>query len=226
MIRRRAFLNERIAAGAGAVLTTAPAARAADPPPETTRVRFLKFPASVSPRVRRGGPASRGRLTDLQYVDAPGVLDVYDRLATGAIDFAQWYGVPFIEEIDKGRPVTILAGVHIGCNELFATPPSRRFVISRTSRLPWRTRAPRTPSSPPCLLTSAWITARTSVTSSTPPPSRSSCSPQARSTRSWRRRRSPRSCGRGRSATSWWRPRSTVRGRNISAACSRATGSS
>ena len=61
-------------------------------------------------------------ITDLQYVDAPGVPDVYDRLATGAIDFAQWYGVPFIEEIDKGRPVTVLAGVHIGCNELFATP--------------------------------------------------------------------------------------------------------
>src|SRR4029453_4767573 len=40
---------------------------------------------------------------------------------SSAVDFTQWYGVPFIQEIDKRRPVVFLAGIHIGCTELFAT---------------------------------------------------------------------------------------------------------
>jgi len=62
--------------------------------------------------------------TDVQYLEFPeGLLAVYDRLASGALDFTQWFGVPFIEEIDKGRPVVFLAGVHTGCNELVASTP-------------------------------------------------------------------------------------------------------
>jgi NitT/TauT family transport system substrate-binding protein len=59
----------------------------------------------------------------VQYLEFPDLLALYDRLASGAIDFTQWFGVPFIEEIDKGRPVVFLAGVHVGCNELVAATP-------------------------------------------------------------------------------------------------------
>jgi NitT/TauT family transport system substrate-binding protein len=122
MIRRRSFLKSALATGAGVLLPTA-RARAAEPPPETPRVRFLKFPGlCLAPAYVAEDLLRAEGFTDVQYVEAPAVPDVYDRVASGAIDFSQWYGVPFIEEIDKGRPITVLAGVHIGCNELVATP--------------------------------------------------------------------------------------------------------
>jgi NitT/TauT family transport system substrate-binding protein len=123
MIKRRAFLKSAMAAGTGALFTTA-RARAAEAPPETTRVRLFKFPGiCLAPQYIAEDLLRAEGFTDVQYLDFPeGVLAVYDRLASGAIDFTQWYGVPFIEEIDKGRPVVFLAGVHTGCIELVATP--------------------------------------------------------------------------------------------------------
>jgi hypothetical protein len=47
MIRRRTFLKSAMAAGTGALFTTS-AARAAEAPPETTRVRLFKSPGTRS----------------------------------------------------------------------------------------------------------------------------------------------------------------------------------
>jgi NitT/TauT family transport system substrate-binding protein len=123
MIRRRAFLKSAIAAGTGALFTTS-AARAAEEPPETTRVRLFKFPGTcLAPQYFAEDLLRAEGFTDVQYLEFPDLLALYDRLASGAIDFTQWFGVPFIEEIDKGRPVVFLAGVHVGCNELVAATP-------------------------------------------------------------------------------------------------------
>jgi NitT/TauT family transport system substrate-binding protein len=123
MIRRRTFLKSAMAAGTGALFTTS-AARAAEAPPETTRVRLFKFPGiCLAPAYIAEELLRAEGFTDVQYLEFPeGARGIYDRLGSGAIDFTQWYGVPFIEEIDKGRPVVFLAGVHTGCNELIATP--------------------------------------------------------------------------------------------------------
>jgi NitT/TauT family transport system substrate-binding protein len=60
--------------------------------------------------------------TDVQYVDFPeGAAGVSERLGSGAIDVTQWYVSSFVEEIDKATPVLFLSGVHVGCQELFAT---------------------------------------------------------------------------------------------------------
>jgi NitT/TauT family transport system substrate-binding protein len=123
MIKRRAFLKGAMAAGTGAVLTPF-RARAADAPPETTRVRLFKFPGTcLAPAYIAEDLLRAEGFTDVQYVETPDVPALYDRLASGAIDFTQWFGVPFIEEIDKGRPVVFLAGIHAGCNELVAATP-------------------------------------------------------------------------------------------------------
>jgi NitT/TauT family transport system substrate-binding protein len=123
MIGRRTFLKSAMAAGTGALFTTS-AARAADAPPETTRVRLFKFPGTcLAPQYIAEDLLRAEGFTDVQYLEFPDLLALYDRLASGAIDFTQWFGVPFIEEIDKGRPVVFLAGVHVGCNELVAATP-------------------------------------------------------------------------------------------------------
>ena len=124
MIRRRAFLKGAMAAGTGALFTTS-RARAAEAPLETTRVRLFKWPGiCLAPSYIAEDLLRAEGFTDVQYLEFPeGLLAVYDRLASGALDFTQWFGVPFIEEIDKGRPVVFLAGVHTGCNELVASTP-------------------------------------------------------------------------------------------------------
>jgi len=122
MIRRRAFLKGAMAASTGSLFTT-PRARAAEVPPETTRVRLYKFPGlCLAPQYIAEDLLQAEGFTDVQYLDFPeGAVGVFDRVSSSAVDFTQWYGVPFIEEIDKGRPIVFLAGVHIGCTELFAT---------------------------------------------------------------------------------------------------------
>jgi len=122
MMRRRAFLKGAMAAGTGALFTTS-RARAAEAPPETTRLRLYKFPGlCLAPQYIAEDLLQAEGFTDVQYLDFPeGAVGVFERVASSAVDFTQWYGVPFIEEIDKGRPIVFLAGVHIGCTELFAT---------------------------------------------------------------------------------------------------------
>jgi NitT/TauT family transport system substrate-binding protein len=124
MIGRRAFLKNAMAAGTASLFTT-PRARAAEAPLETTRVRLYKFPGiCLAPQYIAEELLQAEGFTDVQYLDFPeGMSGVYDRLASGAIDFTQWYGVPFIEEIDKGRPIVFLAGVHTGCIELVTATP-------------------------------------------------------------------------------------------------------
>jgi NitT/TauT family transport system substrate-binding protein len=121
MIRRRAFLKSAMAAATGTLFTTS---RARAAPPETTRVRLFKSPGTcLAPQYIAEELLRAEGFTGVQYLEVKDMLALYDRLASGAIDFTQWFGIPFIEEIDKGRPVEFLAGVHIGCNEVVAATP-------------------------------------------------------------------------------------------------------
>ena len=46
--------------------------------------------------------------------------EVPQAFADGAVDFSVTFAVNHIQAIDHGAPITILAGVHAGCYELFA----------------------------------------------------------------------------------------------------------
>jgi NitT/TauT family transport system substrate-binding protein len=121
MIRRREFL-EAVTLGGAASLLGAPRAAVAEPPPETTRVRLFKFPGICLAPQYVAEDLLRGEgFTDVQYLEFPGGPGmVYEKLPAGVVDFSQWYGVPFIQEIDAGKPIVILGGVHAGCQEIFA----------------------------------------------------------------------------------------------------------
>jgi NitT/TauT family transport system substrate-binding protein len=57
--------------------------------------------------------------TDVQYVGMePG--DVTRALAAGDVDMSMFTAANLIMEVDAGQPIVMLAGVHVGCFELFA----------------------------------------------------------------------------------------------------------
>jgi NitT/TauT family transport system substrate-binding protein len=127
MITRRNLL--RGVAGTAALLGWRPGHTAGEPPPETTKVRLYKFPGlCLAPQYVAEDLLRAEGFTDVQYLDFPeGAVGVYERVGSSAVDFTQWYGVPFVQEIEKGRPIVFLAGVHVGCTELFATKRIRAF---------------------------------------------------------------------------------------------------
>src|SRR5206468_10651491 len=56
--------------------------------------------------------------TDIHYVEIPAYQQV-DAVARGEIDFCN-FAVGDIRKIDAGVPIVVLAGIHVGCFELFA----------------------------------------------------------------------------------------------------------
>src|SRR6185295_18594688 len=60
--------------------------------------------------------------TDLKYVDIGGV-DPHAAFASGHVDISMAFVPPFLVQLDAGLPIVLLAGVHVGCFELFGTGP-------------------------------------------------------------------------------------------------------
>jgi NitT/TauT family transport system substrate-binding protein len=115
---RRAFFARASALGAACLL---PAARgvAAEPPPETSKVRLVTAPVICTAPARLAEDLLRLEgFTQIEYVNVaqPGP----DVVAAGQADFTQWGLFGTIPALDAGDPVLILAGVHAGCQELFA----------------------------------------------------------------------------------------------------------
>jgi NitT/TauT family transport system substrate-binding protein len=116
---RRHFLTTLSVAGAVGFVG-APRALAADGPPETTAIRLARSPTiCVAPQYVGEEMLRAEGFTDLRYVDtlAP---DVPQAVARGKVDFSLAYASQFVATIDAGEPVTLLAGVMVGCFELFA----------------------------------------------------------------------------------------------------------
>jgi NitT/TauT family transport system substrate-binding protein len=57
----------------------------------------------------------------VQYVKVESTLAKGKALITGQADITSYFAAPFITWVDAGEPVIALAGVHVGCFELFAT---------------------------------------------------------------------------------------------------------
>jgi NitT/TauT family transport system substrate-binding protein len=57
--------------------------------------------------------------TDVQYVK--GSLGPLTAVANADVDMSITFSGPLIIQVDKGDPITILAGIHAGCFELFGT---------------------------------------------------------------------------------------------------------
>jgi len=117
MQTRRGFLGGIAAAGA-ASLTRVRCAEAAEGPLETTTVRFQKPGLCVSSLYIAEELLRAEGFTDIRYVGAP----EFGGIGTirGEVDFAPAYALQCVRSIDAGEPLMLLAGVMVGCFELFA----------------------------------------------------------------------------------------------------------
>jgi NitT/TauT family transport system substrate-binding protein len=118
---RRDFLKTSALAGAGAILGLPFEAPAAEPPPETTRLRLPKVPSTcTAPQYLAEQLLRSEGFTDVQYVESR-PIGPYESMAVGELDIGQAFVAPLVVELDKGSPIIFLAGVHVGCFELFGT---------------------------------------------------------------------------------------------------------
>src|SRR6266446_3278390 len=116
---RRHFLRTLSLAGA-AGLVRVPPALAAEGSLETTTVRISKDLAICEAPLEIAEELLRAEgFTDVRYVDTS-ADDLSAAIADRKVDFALDFPVLFAPGIDAGKPVTVLAGVHVGCFELFA----------------------------------------------------------------------------------------------------------
>jgi NitT/TauT family transport system substrate-binding protein len=113
---RRRFLKTLSLAGAAGLLR-APRLLAAEAPLETNTVRLQSPRLCVAPLYVAEELLRAEGFTDIRYVEGP--TDPTEPVARGKVDFSTIYASDFVRAIDAGEPITLLAGVMVGCFELF-----------------------------------------------------------------------------------------------------------
>jgi NitT/TauT family transport system substrate-binding protein len=117
---RREFLTNLSLAGGAALLGLQSDVFAAEPPPETTKVRLIRSPDICLAPLYMAEELLRGEgFTDVQYVQGTGGQDDIKLAATGSTDFIGGFVGRHLAGLDAGDPIVILSGLHIGCFELF-----------------------------------------------------------------------------------------------------------
>jgi NitT/TauT family transport system substrate-binding protein len=120
---RRDFLAHLSAAGVASVLP-ARASGADDGSPETATIRLGKLRGiCLAPQYVAGELLRAEGFTDVSYVESEGGIALLDKVARGEVDFTQMYAATLVGAMDAGLPLTVVAGVHPGCFELFAHEP-------------------------------------------------------------------------------------------------------
>jgi NitT/TauT family transport system substrate-binding protein len=122
MITRRDFVQFGALAGAASILSVDREALGAEPPPETKRLRIARIPDNCYAPQYMAEEMLRGEgFSDLQYVPFPGSAPVYVALAKGEVDLSMAFVSGHVIQADAGAPIVMLAGMHPGCQELFAS---------------------------------------------------------------------------------------------------------
>ncbi len=115
---RRGFLATLSLVGAAGLLR-APALRAAEHAPETPTVRLPKSPGICAAPGRIVGDLLRAEgFSDVRFVPV-GANDLTEMIGRGTLDFALNFASSLTAAIDRGVPITALAGIHAGCFGLF-----------------------------------------------------------------------------------------------------------
>jgi NitT/TauT family transport system substrate-binding protein len=117
---RGRFLATLTATGAAGLIGP-PHSKAQDGRLETTTVRLAKsYGICIAPQLVADELLRAEGFTDIRYVATEGgTLDAL-AAARGEIDFTTNFSPPLIAAIDAGEPITIVAGEHVGCFEVFA----------------------------------------------------------------------------------------------------------
>jgi NitT/TauT family transport system substrate-binding protein len=116
---RRRFLTSLSLAGAAGLLHT-PRLLAAEGSLETTTIRLGKNSGiCIAPQYAAEELLRAEGFTDVRYVATePGIAQT-EAIGRGDLDFSLNFAAPLIIPLDSGAPITVIAGVHVGCFELF-----------------------------------------------------------------------------------------------------------
>jgi len=124
---RRRFLGGLTLAGTASLLGLSPTPVVAEPPPETTTLKLVKTPGICGAPLYVAEELFKTEgFSEVQLVRKTTVAESYEALAAGELHFnTQAIGGTVLLQLDAGVPVVVLAGVHVGCYELFATEQIR-----------------------------------------------------------------------------------------------------
>ncbi len=123
---RREFVGGLTLAGTGGLLGLQPDCATAEPPPETTRLRvhhslsLCLAPQYVAEDLLRGEG-----FTEVEYVPHGPKKGFYEKVGSGEADIGGDFATSVIIQLDRGTPVVVLGGIHVGCFELFGTEQVR-----------------------------------------------------------------------------------------------------
>jgi NitT/TauT family transport system substrate-binding protein len=121
MTTRRHFVSGLSMAGAAGLLGITGRPAAAEPPPETTRLRLSQLPGvCLAPQYIAEELLRAEGFTSVEYVKFADTVP-YPAFVSGAIDVSMAFVAPFIQQVDAGAPIVLLGGVHVGCYEVFGT---------------------------------------------------------------------------------------------------------
>ncbi len=120
MNTRREFLRRVTLAGTTGLVSVRPFRVDAEPPPETTKIRLIKTTSMCwAPQYVAEDLLKAEGFTDVGYVDSPVGQPVSRVLTRGDADISMNFVGPNLLRVDQGDPVVFLAGVHVGCFEVF-----------------------------------------------------------------------------------------------------------
>jgi len=160
---RRRFLTDVAFAGAaglagggaglavvGAFLGGSGQSLAAEPPPEITAIRLAKGSIScVAPQYVAEELLRAEGFTDIHYVELEGDIGkrgIPAMIGRGHVDISLTFAAPMLIPMDAGEPITALAGVHVGCFELFGHEDIRSIadLKGRSVGIPYSSSSPHT----------------------------------------------------------------------------------
>jgi NitT/TauT family transport system substrate-binding protein len=123
---RRDFLKALTGASAAGFAGFGLEALAAEALPETTRIRIAQVQNNCwAPQYMAEELLRAEGFPDFEYVRLRGSQEVYHMLAAGKVDLSMAFSSGFVLQADTGAPITMLAGVHPGCQELIASTTIR-----------------------------------------------------------------------------------------------------
>jgi NitT/TauT family transport system substrate-binding protein len=115
---RRAFLARTSALGAATLFSLYHRSAAADPPPETKRIRLAHAPfICIAPQYLAEDFLSLEGFTEWEYVPL-GSREGLDAFAEGKADISMWNTPELVPRLDYEKRIVVLGGLHGGCYQL------------------------------------------------------------------------------------------------------------